>query len=79
MYFIEVLPCRGQEVICLEFNNGTDYTLLQCAHIDINYTDRGCITCGEKQEMHYHRYLSLYSLVVVAPSLSSFQKPQKTL
>ena len=28
-------------------------------------------------EIHYHRYLSLYSLVVVAPSLTSFQKPQK--
>ena len=38
-----------------------------CAHIYINCTDRGCMTCGEKQEMHYHRYLSLYSLVVVAP------------
>ena len=20
-------------------------------HIDINYTDKGCMTCGEKQEM----------------------------
>ena len=27
------------------------------------------MTCGEKQEMYYHRYLSLYSLVVVASSL----------
>ena len=35
------------------------------------YSDRGCMTCGEKQEMHYHRYLSLYSLVVVAPSLTT--------
>ena len=26
-------------------------------HIDINDTDKGCMTCGEKQEMHYHRYL----------------------
>ena len=43
--------------------------ILQCAHIDINYTDRGCMTCGEKQEMQYHRYL--YSLVVVTPSLVS--------
>ena len=27
-----------------------------------------------QQEIHYHRYLSLYSLVVVASSLTGFQK-----
>ena len=28
------------------------------ALIDINYTDRGYMTCGEKQGMQYHRYLN---------------------
>ena len=31
---------------------------LQCAHVDINYTNKGCMTCEEKQEMQYHRYLA---------------------
>ena len=50
--------CMGEDCMC-ESKIICQCKLLQCAHIDINYTDRGCMTCGEKQEMHYHRYLNL--------------------
>ena len=33
-------------------------TFLLCAHTDINYRNKGCMTCGEKQEIQYHRYLT---------------------
>ena len=48
--------CRGEETVCVNLNQ-MSIKLLQCAHTDINYTDTDCMTCGEKQEMHYHRYL----------------------
>ena len=33
-------------------------------HTDINYTNKGCMTCEEKQEMPIPQVLGVYSLVV---------------
>ena len=62
--------CRGEETVCVKLLNANE-KITVCTY----YTDRGCMTCGDKQEMHDHRYLN--SLVIVALSLTSFQKFQK--
>ena len=38
--------------------NSSMKTFLLCAHTDINYTNIGCMTGEEKQEIQYQRYLT---------------------
>ena len=58
--FLVIACCKVEETVCLKKSDANEifYSVLTLI--------------GEKQEMHYHRYLSLYSLVVVAPSLTHF-------
>ena len=52
-FYVQVASMYERKNVC-EFNEN----FLQCAHTDINYTNKGCMTCGEKQEIQYHRYLT---------------------
>ena len=45
--------CIGDITVCV--NKMSMKTFTVCTH----YTERGCMTCEEKQEMHYQRYLNL--------------------
>ena len=35
--------------------------ILQCTHININYTNKGSVTCEEKQEIQYHMTWPLFT------------------
>ena len=40
--------CRGEETVCVKKSNVNE-NFYSVHTIDINYTDKGCMTCGEKQ------------------------------
>ena len=51
-YYLHLYPsCKHEETVWAK-KFKIQWKLLQCAHIDINYTNKGCMTCEEKQEMY---------------------------
>ena len=47
--------CMGEETVCVKLKKSDINKKFYSVHIAINYTDKDCMTSGEKQEMHYHR------------------------
>ena len=44
--------CMGEETVCVNKKSDVNENFYSVHTLIYNYTDKGCMTCGEKQDLH---------------------------